>query len=118
MKNRHYTKKALNYAVDLRKNQTNAENILWFNIRNRKLNNIKFKRQVPIGKYIVDFANMQKKLVIELDGSQHIDNFHYDEERTKYLNSIDYTVIRFFDNDVIKNINTVLEVILQKYNEL
>ncbi len=118
MKNRHYTRKALNYAVDLRKNQTNAENILWFNIRNRKLNNIKFKRQVPIGKYIVDFANMQKKLVIELDGSQHIDNFHYDEERTKYLNSIDYTVIRFFDNDVIKNINTVLEVILQKYNEL
>ena len=118
MKNRHYTRKALNYAVDLRKNQTNAENILWFNIRNRKLNNIKFKRQVPIGKYIVDFANMQKKLVIELDGSQHIDNFHYDEERTKYLNSIGYTVIRFFDNDVIKNINTVLEVILQKYNEL
>ena len=118
MKNRHYTRKALNYAVDLRKNQTNAENILWFNIRNRKLNNIKFKRQVPIGKYIVDFANMQKKLVIELDGSQHIDNFHYDEERTKYLNSIDYTVIRSFDNDVIKNINTVLEVILQKYNEL
>lgn len=118
MKNRHYTRKALNYAADLRKNQTNAENILWFNIRNRKLNNIKFKRQVPIGKYIVDFANMQKKLVIELDGSQHIDNFHYDEERTKYLNSIDYTVIRFFDNDVIKNINTVLEVILQKYNEL
>ncbi len=118
MKNRHYTRKALNYAADLRKNQTNAENILWFNIRNRKLNNIKFKRQVPIGKYIVDFANMQKKLVIELDGSQHIDNFHYDEERTKYLNSIGYTVIRFFDNDVIKNINTVLEVILQKYNEL
>ena len=60
----------------------------------------------------------KKKLVIELDGSQHIDNFHYDEERTKYLNSIGYTVIRFFDNDVIKNINTVLEVILQKYNEL
>ena len=118
MKNRHYTRKALNYAADLRNNQTNAENIIWFNIRNRKLNNIKFKRQVPIGKYIVDFANMQKKLVIELDGSQHIDNFHYDEERTKYLNSIGYTVIRFFDNDVIKNINTVLEVILQKYNEL
>ena len=62
MKNRHYTRKALNYAADLRKNQTNAENILWFNIRNRKLNNIKFKRQVPIGKYIVDFANMQKKI--------------------------------------------------------
>ena len=118
MKNRYYTKKALHFAIDLRKNQTDAENILWFNIRNRKLNDIKFKRQVPIGKYIVDFVNMQKKLVIELDGSQHIDNSSYDEEHTRYLNSIGYTVIRFFDNDVIKNINTVLEVILKKYSEL
>ncbi len=118
MKNRHYTKKTLNFAIDLRKTQTDAENILWFNLRNRKINNIKFKRQVPIGKYIVDFANMQKKLVIELDGSQHIDNYKYDEECTVYLNSIGYTVIRFYDNDVLRNTNNVLEAILQKYNEL
>ena len=71
--NRHYLRKSLNNAKDLRSNQTDCENILWNNIRAKRLNNIKFRRQVPIGKYIVDFINLQTKLIIELDGSQHIE---------------------------------------------
>ena len=118
MNNRKYTQKSLNFAKNLRKNQTDAENVLWFNLRNNKLNGIKFKRQVPIGKYIVDFVCMEKKLVIELDGSQHIDNQDYDKIRTQFLQNNGYTVIRFFDNDILKSTKIVLESIYKKYNEL
>jgi len=116
--NRHYTKCAYIYAKALRKEQTNTEKVLWFNIRNSKLNGIKFKRQVPIGKYIVDFLCMHKKLIIELDGSQHLDNQEYDNIRTEYLKSNGYTVIRFFDNDVLKDTKNVLNEILKVYDAL
>ena len=118
MNNRHYTVKANDFAKNLRQNQTDAENVLWFNLRNNKLNGIKFKRQVPIGKYIVDFLCSKKKLIIELDGSQHIDNIEYDNVRTKYLQDKGYVVIRFFDNDVLKNTKYVLDEIFNIYNKL
>lgn len=118
MKNRHYTKQAHNYARILRSEQTNTEKVLWYNIRNNKLNGIKFKRQVPIGKYIVDFLCMHKKLVIELDGSQHVENQEYDNIRTEYLKSNGYTVIRFFDDEVLKHTENVLTEILRIYDSL
>jgi len=71
------------HARTLRKNQTRAENIFWREVRNRLFLNLKFRRQVPIGKYIVDFVCEQEKLIIELDGDQHAENEEYDEERTE-----------------------------------
>ena len=72
MSNRHYNKRTLNNAKILRSAPTEAEKILWFNLRNSKFKGIKFRRQVPVGNYIIDFLCMSKKLAIELDGSQHI----------------------------------------------
>ena len=115
---RYYTQKSLNYAKDLRTDQTDCENILWQYLRGKRLNNIKFRRQVPIGKYIVDFVNLGKKLVIELDGSQHIDNLDYDKKRTEYLTQNGYKVIRFFDNDITGNIENVLNSIIEIYNSI
>ena len=116
--NRIYTKNSQNFAKDLRTNQTDCENILWHHLRAKRLNNIKFRRQVPIGKYIVDFVNLGKKLVIELDGSQHIDNTDYDKSRTEYLNLNGYKVIRFFDNEVLTNLEEVLNTIVKEYESL
>jgi very-short-patch-repair endonuclease len=118
--NRHYTKNAKCKAKELRQNQTDTENILWHHLRNRSLNNIKFRRQVPIGKYIADFVCMEKKLIIELDGSQHLENKNaeYDKNRTEYLTNLGYKVIRILNNDISKNINSVLEYIIQEYAKL
>lgn len=98
-------------ARDLRKHQTDAERILWSHIRNKQLLGVKFKRQVPIGKYIVDFLSVQEKLIIEIDGGQHNEerNNQKDTERTKYLES-GYKVIRFWNNEIVENLNGVLEV--------
>ena len=118
--NRYYTKTANNNAKKLRQNQTDTESILWHYLRNRALNNIKFRRQVPIGKYIVDFVCMEKKLIIELDGSQHLENnsIEYDQNRTEYLVDLGYKVIRIYNNDISKNVKSVLEYILREYNKL
>ncbi len=116
--NRFYLKKSLTNAKDLRANQADCENILWQKIRAKKLSGIKFRRQVPVGKYIVDFVALSKKLIIELDGSQHIENIDYDKARTEYLNKLGFTVLRFLDNDVINNIDGVLLKILEEYNKL
>lgn len=117
---RYYSQKSLIYAKNLRTDQTDCENILWQYLRGKRLNNIKFRRQVPIGKYIVDFVNLGKKLVIEIDGSQHIDEkyIEYDKTRTEFLNLNGYKVIRFFDNDVINNIEGVLNLIIETYNNI
>ena len=118
MANRHYSTESLKNAKNLRLNQTDAENMLWFNLRNKKLAGIKFRRQVPIGQYIVDFLCCEKKLIVELDGSQHIDNIEYDRIRTEYLNSLGYKVIRIYNNEILSNLKTVLEYIYQSYTML
>lgn len=115
---RYYNKKALKNAKQLRQTQTDAENYLWFQLRNRALNGIKFRRQVPIEQYIVDFLCMEKKLIIELDGSQHIDNIEYDSIRTEYLNSKGYKVLRIYNNEIFNNIDNVLEYIYSEYLKL
>lgn len=70
-----------------------------------------FRKQHAIGNYIVDFCTPREKLIIELDGSQHIEQKEYDEERTEFLNSKGYRVLRFWNNDVMNNIDSVLNVI-------
>lgn len=106
----------LSFAKQLRTNQTELEKILWFHIRAKRLNGIKFKRQQVIGKYIVDFVSFEKMLVIELDGGQHNEeeNIIKDQIRTKYIESLGFTFLRFWDNDVFNNIEGVLTVILEK----
>ena len=97
-------------AIKLRKTSTPAEIKLWSRIRNDQLGTT-FRRQHAIGNYIVDFFAPKAKLVIELDGSQHLEQAEYDEERTKYLEAHGYRVLRFWNNDVLKDVDSVLKVI-------
>ena len=101
--------KRTQFARILRKKQTSQEQKLWSLLRNRQFFGLKFKRQYPIGEYIVDFICVEKSLIIELDGGQHNidDNIKKDENRTKYLNSKGYQVIRVWNNEVDKNLEGV-----------
>ena len=108
--------KTKHQAIKLRKESTPAERKLWSRIRNDQLG-VTFRRQHAVGNYIPDFYSPKAKLVIELDGSQHLQQAEYDEERTKYLESLGYQVIRFWNNDVMNNIETVLKVIWSMLNE-
>jgi len=110
---RALSKGLTNTARMLRKNQTDAERALWQRLRNRQLLGVKFRRQVPIKGYIADFAALEIKLIIELDGSQHIDNKAADEFRTGFLQREGYKVIRLWNNDVLLRIDYVLEFIFQ-----
>jgi very-short-patch-repair endonuclease len=98
-------------AIELRKEPTPAERKLWAIIRNDQLG-VNFRRQHAVGNYIPDFVCVQKKLIIELDGSQHLEQEEYDQERTKYLESLGYKVIRFWNNDVTNNIDGVILAII------
>jgi very-short-patch-repair endonuclease len=97
-------------AIQLRKELTPAERKLWAVIRNDKLG-VTFRRQHAIGNYIPDFVCIEKKLILELDGSQHLDQVEYDTERTKYFETLGYKVIRFWNNQIMKDINGVIKVI-------
>jgi lysyl-tRNA synthetase class 2 len=99
-------------ARRLRRNQTDAERVLWFRLRDRRLAGWKFKRQVPIDRFIVDFFCADGKLIVELDGGQHDKNREQDADRTKILEAMGYLVLRFWNHDVLQNTNGVLEEIL------
>lgn len=103
-------------AKMLRKNSTMQEKRLWNLLKNRQFHNLRFKRQDPIGNYIVDFVCPEIKLIIEIDGGQHNEpeNIEYDHQRTEFLESNGYRIIRFWNNDIYKNINGVIEEI-EKY---
>ena len=100
-------------ARSLRKSSTNAERLIWFRLRNNRLG-VKFRRQVPIDNYIVDFVCFEKRLVIEIDGSQHFDNEAYDSVRTQRLNALGFNVIRFWNNEVLEDLSLVMDVIFSK----
>lgn len=93
----------------LRKNQTSQEDKIWNLLRNRNFHGLKFKRQHPIGNYIVDFICIDKKIVIEIDGGQHNapEKINSDKQRTLYLESEGYKVIRFWNNEIDKNLEGV-----------
>ena len=93
-------------ARELRKNMTSQERKLWNIIRNRQFYGYRFRRQFPVGNYIADFVCREKKIIIEIDGGQHNQVVHkqYDIERTEYLASEGYQVIRFWNNEIENNI--------------
>lgn len=108
--------KIMHNAGKLRKEPTPAERKLWSKIRNDQLG-VNFRRQHAIGNYIPDFVCIEKKLIIELDGSQHLEQEEYDNERTKYLEALGYKVIRFWNNDVMKEVDNVVVAILHAMDE-
>ena len=91
---------------------TIAENRMWYFLRNRRFKGYKFVREYVIDNYIADFICREKKLVIEIDGSQHINAVEYDQQRTEHLASLGYRVLRFWNNEVMNNIESVLSMIL------
>jgi very-short-patch-repair endonuclease len=103
----------ISFARELREKQTDAEKALWMRLRNRQLEGVKFRRQQLIGSYIVDFASFERKLVIEIDGGQHNEEKirERDEERTTRLKERGYRIIRFWNNEVLMNLEGVLESI-------
>lgn len=105
------TMKLTNKARSLRKNQTDVEQLVWKHLRNRQLYNYKFRRQYPIEPYIADFACLELKLIIELDGGQHACRINYDDQRSLFLKQRGFKVIRFWNNDVIENTVGVFEAI-------
>ncbi len=101
----------INKAKLLRKNQTDVEQLLWRQLRNRQVCQQKFRRQFPVDPYIVDFVCLELKLIIELDGGQHADQIEYDDKRSLFLGQRGFKVLRFWNNEVIENMEGVLEVI-------
>ncbi len=99
-------------ARSLRRDMTEAERQLWSRLRNRQLENTKFVKQFPVGPYVADFAARSLGLVVELDGGQHSEG--KDAARTKLIEEHGYRVIRFWNNDVIENIDGVLETIVRE----
>lgn len=96
-------------AKALRKRMTEAENRLWYYIRDRRLDGVKYRRQHPIGSHVVDFVCLTRKLVIEVDGGQHSETA--DKERTVAIEAEGFKVIRFWNNDVLGNTDAVIETI-------
>lgn len=91
------------------------EQVLWYFLRNRQLNGVKFRRQVSIGPYVVDFYSFEKKLVIEIDGDSHFEeeeSVAYDKRRTKYLAQLGLTIMRFYNTDVMGEREACAEKVL------
>ncbi|MDG1580022.1 endonuclease domain-containing protein [Pseudomonas sp. GOM6] len=96
-------------AKSLRASMTDAEARLWYQLRAHRFMGFKFKRQKPVGPYIVDFVCLERFLVIELDGGQHMEQALKDSERDEYLRARGYRVLRFWNHQVLKEIEAVLE---------
>jgi len=98
----------------LRSRPTEAEKLIWKHLRARQLEGFKFRRQQPIDKYVVDFVCFERRLIIEIDGGQHSTEKKKDEERDDYLRKNSFEILRFWNNEVLENINGVLEVIREQ----
>ena len=103
----------LNQAKMLRKNMTEQEKVLWNLLRNNQFYGLKFRRQVPIGNYVADFVCEMHNVIIELDGGQHNEpeNIEKDKQRTDFLESKGYKIIRFWNNEIDNNLEGACEVI-------
>ncbi len=116
-RNRELEEKLKSYARELRAHQSDAEQRIWHLLRDRHFLGFKFRRQHPLGNYILDFYCAEAKLAIELDGGQHADNEKYDLQRTEILQRDGIQVLRFWNNEVLVNTEAVLtriaEVLLQ-----
>ncbi|MCY7312556.1 MAG: endonuclease domain-containing protein, partial [Pseudoxanthomonas sp.] len=109
MNNPNLPTNTLDHAKRLRKDMTDAERILWQHLRAGRLAGMKFRRQHPVPPFIVDFCCIEASLVVELDGSQHSQDV--DAGRTRYLKSQGWRIVRFWDSDVLKETEAVLEAI-------
>jgi very-short-patch-repair endonuclease len=105
------TAKIFGRAKALHRNMTSAEAKLWAYLRANRLQDIHFRNQHAVGNYVVDFCAPRRKMIIELDGGQHLEQEKYDAERTAYLESKGYRVLRIWNNDVLNNIEGVLRAI-------
>lgn len=103
-------------ARTLRRDMTNAEILLWRHLRAKQFHGLKFRRQEQIGRFIADFVCYETKVVIEADGSHHATEKLKDSERTEWLNSQGFTVLRFWNNEILTNISGVLEMIRSACN--
>ena len=101
-------------AKKLRREATDAEKRFWMYLRARQLNGYKFRRQQPMGNYIVDFICFETQLIIEVDGGQHVEARQKDDERTEWLQHQGYEVIRFWNHEVLENTDDVLHVIAEQ----
>jgi len=99
------------FACELRARQTDAENLLWGLLRNRRLLGLKFRRQYPLTPYILDFYCHEAKRAGELDGGQHTERLHYDQRRTAQLANRGILVLRFWNNEMLQEMESVLEKI-------
>lgn len=106
----NYAQRLKTHSRSLRRKSTPQEIKLWAHLKNRNFHNLKFRRQHIIDKYIVDFICLEKKIVIELDGHQHKreKDTKYDAKRNDYLKSLGFVVLRFWNNEINKNLNGVL----------
>ena len=96
----------------LRNAPTDAENRLWQRLRSRQLDDCKFRRQHPFGNYILDLVCLERRVVVELDGSQHSTAINYDLQRTRLIEDAGFVVLRFWNNPIYENLDGVLEMIL------
>jgi len=99
----------LTFARQLRSAQTDAEHLLWSRLRAHRLMDLKFRRQQPVGPYVVDFFCPEKKLIVELDGGQHQDRAAHDASRDAWLKAEGYVVLRYWNNELMSNLDGVLE---------
>jgi very-short-patch-repair endonuclease len=101
-------------AKELRRNSTDAERVLWQQLRAHRLVGYKFRRQQPVGRYIVDFVCFEKQLIIELDGGQPAKQVAYDRERSAWLQSQGFRVLRFWNHEVLQNTEAAMDVIVRE----
>jgi very-short-patch-repair endonuclease len=101
----------ISFAKEMRRDPTDAEYKLWFHLKRRSLNGYKFSRQIAIGSYIADFVCREQFLIVELDGEQHAENT-YDDRRTQELNELGYSVLRFWNHEILHETEAVLDTIL------
>ena len=104
-------------AKRLRRSSTDAERKLWRYLRSRQLGGHRFRRQQPLDPYIVDFVCLDSKLVVEVDGGQHTERVGCDERRTRWLESQGFRVLRFWNNQVLTEIEGVMQTIMMALAE-
>jgi very-short-patch-repair endonuclease len=107
----HMGEDLLGMAKALRKRQTDAENLLWRHLRAKQLEGVKFRRQAPLGNYIVDFVSFERKIIIEIDGGHHALQEEKDLAREEWLKTQGFKIFRFWNNQVLKELDGVIEVI-------
>jgi very-short-patch-repair endonuclease len=106
-------------AKELRRRQTETEKRLWFKLRDNQACGVKFRRQEPIGKYIVDFVNYENKLIIEVDGNHHTETEVKinDADRTRWLKSEGFKILRFWNSEIMRNLEKVIEKIKENLQQ-